>query len=52
MGKKLTNETRIGGTLSVHRQAMIKDLQLVIFRHDNCIFKQYHMTTKFLAAPD
>jgi len=44
--EKHTNKTQFGGSLSVRRQSMINDLPLVIFGHDECIFKQYHMTTK------
>jgi hypothetical protein len=36
----------------MHRQPTIKDWALVIFRHDECIFKQYHMKTKSWVAPD
>jgi hypothetical protein len=50
--EKLTKETRFGGYLSVRRVEQINDLPLVIFGHDECIFKQYHMTNKSWAAPD
>jgi hypothetical protein len=50
--EKLTNETWFGGSLSIRRQSKINDLPLVIFGHDECIFKQYHMTTKSWVAPD
>jgi hypothetical protein len=32
--------------------AQINDLPLVIFGHDECIFKQYHMTKKSWVAPN
>jgi hypothetical protein len=51
MGRKsYHNETRFGGSLSISRQPTINDSPLVIFGHDECIFKQYHMTTKSWVA--
>jgi hypothetical protein len=37
--EKLTCETRFGGSLSIRRQPTVYDLPLVIFGHDECIFK-------------
>ncbi len=47
----LNSTTRFGGHLSVHREPG-NDQPLLIFGHDECIFKQYHMAKSAWVAPD
>ncbi len=47
----LNGTTRFGGHLSVRRDPG-NDRPLLIFGHDECIFKQYHMTKSAWVAPD
>jgi hypothetical protein len=47
----LNGTTRFGGHLSVRREPG-NDRPLLIFGHDECIFKQYHMTKSAWVAPD
>jgi hypothetical protein len=46
---KADKETRFSGFLSVWIE---NDKPLIIFGHDKCIFKQYHMTKSAWVAPD
>ena len=48
--QKRMNEREYGGNLSVRRD--VKDKPLIIFGHDECIFKQYLLTKKNWTGPE
>ena len=48
--EEMNKESIYGGNLSVRKK--VDEKPLVIFGHDECIFKQYALTSKSWAAPD
>ena len=42
--ERANNETKYGGNLSVRKE--LEEKPLIMFGHDECIFKQYTMTNK------
>jgi hypothetical protein len=47
--EKANRKTIFGGWLSVQKES--KGKALIMFRHNECIFKQHHMTTSAWKAP-
>ena len=47
---EINKDTEFGGRLSVRKPENMKPL--IIWGHDECIFKQYLLTNKSLYAPD
>jgi len=47
---QMHEETEFGGNLSAHLEQ--HDHPLIIFGHDKCIFKQFHMTKKAWMGPN
>jgi len=48
--ERANNETKFGGNLNVRKEA--EEKPLIMFGHDECIFKQYTMTNKHWKAPN
>jgi hypothetical protein len=47
--KRANDGTKFGGNLSVRKK---EEKQLLMFGHDECIFKQYKMTNNHWRAPN
>jgi hypothetical protein len=48
--ERANKETKYGGWVSIRKAE--EEAALIMFRHGECIFKQFHTTNKSLKAPN